>query len=109
VEQHQPKEKAMKTVNGIDIGSLLMVEAEIPPVCHIETHEPSEPFLVPAELNLEPVEGATIGPVRYPATEDKRFVWSPAVQLIEVELDVNSDKSCNNEKKPEGNGDANPD
>lgn len=31
------------------------------------------------------------------------------MQLIEVELDVNSDKSCNNEKKPEGNGDANPD
>jgi hypothetical protein len=31
------------------------------------------------------------------------------VQLIEVELDVNSDKSCNNEKKPEGNGDAIPD
>jgi hypothetical protein len=40
----------MKTVNGIDIGSLLVVEAEIPPGCHIETHEPSEPFLVPAEL-----------------------------------------------------------
>jgi hypothetical protein len=108
VEQHQPKEKAMKTVNWIDIGSLLVVEAELLPGCHIETHEPSEPFLVPAELNLEPVEGATIGPVRYPATEDKQFVWSPAVQLIEVELDVNSDKSCNNEKKPEGNGDANP-
>jgi hypothetical protein len=105
VEQHQPKEKAMKTVNRIDIGSLLMVEAEIPPGCHIETHEPSEPFLVPAELNLE---RATIGPVRYPATEDKQFVCSPAVQLIEVELDVNSDKSCNNEKKPEGNGDTNP-
>jgi hypothetical protein len=51
----------MKTVNGIDIGSLLMVEAEIPPVCHIETHEPSEPFLVPAELNLEPVEGRRSG------------------------------------------------
>jgi hypothetical protein len=85
-----------------------MVEAEIPPGCHIETHETSEPFLVPAELNLEPVEGAMIRPVRYPATEDKQFVWSPAVQLIEVELDVNSDKSCNNEKKPEGNGNANP-
>jgi hypothetical protein len=87
---------------------VLVVEAEIPPGCHIEAHEPSEPFLVPAELNLEPVEGATIGPVRYPATEDKQFVWSPAVQLIEVELDINSDKSCNNEMKLEGESDANP-
>ncbi len=57
---------------------VLVIEAEIPPGCHIEAHEPSEPFLVPAELNLEPVEGVATGPVRYPAAEEKRFVWSPA-------------------------------
>jgi hypothetical protein len=133
---------------------VLVVEAEIPPGCHIEAHEPSEPFLVPAELNLEPVEGVAIGPVRYPAAEEKRFDWSPAVlrvyrssirletpveigtntkagsrvirgrlqyqgctpaaclmpavQLIEVELDISPDKSCNNEKKLEGESNANP-
>jgi hypothetical protein len=132
----------------------LVVEAEIPPGCHIEAHEPSEPFLVPAELNLDPVEGMTIGPVRYPMAEEKRFGWSPAVlrvhrgsvrfeaplevaagaaagpraisgrsqyqactpaaclmpvaQLVEVELEICPDRSCNNDKKLEGESDANP-
>jgi Disulphide bond corrector protein DsbC len=133
---------------------VLVVEAEIPPGCHIEAHEPSEPFLVPAELRLDPVEGVTVGPVRYPAAEEKRFAWSPAVlrvyqgsirfeaqveiitdaaagprvirgrlqyqgctpaaclmpatQLVEAELEINSEKSRNGKKTPEGKGDANP-
>jgi DsbC/DsbD-like thiol-disulfide interchange protein len=61
---------------------VLVVEAEIPPGCHIEAHKPSEPFLVPAELNLDPAEGMAIGPVHYPAAEEKRFGWSPAVLRI---------------------------
>ena len=61
---------------------VLVVEAEIPPGCHIEAHEPSEPFLVPAELNLDPTEGVMIGAVRYPAAEEKRFGWSPAVLRV---------------------------
>ena len=32
----------------------------------------------------------------------------PATQLVEVELEVSSDKSCNSEKKLEGKSDANP-
>jgi hypothetical protein len=31
----------------------------------------------------------------------------PAAQLVEVELEVSSDKGCNNEKKLEGNSHAN--
>jgi hypothetical protein len=61
---------------------VLVVEAEIPPGCHIEAHEPSEPFLVPAELDLDSVEGVAIGPVRYPAEEEKRFGWSLAVLRV---------------------------
>jgi hypothetical protein len=60
----------------------LVVEAEIPAGCHIEAHEPSEPFLVPAELSPGPVEGVTIGPVRYPPAKQKRFDWSPAVLRV---------------------------
>jgi hypothetical protein len=32
----------------------------------------------------------------------------PAAQLVKVELEVSSDKGCNNEKKLEGKSDANP-
>lgn len=32
----------------------------------------------------------------------------PATQLVEVELEISPDKSCNNEKKLEGESDANP-
>ena len=60
----------------------LVVEAEIPAGCHIEAHEPSEPFLVPTELSPDPIEGITTGPVRYPAAKQKRFDWSPAVLRV---------------------------
>lgn len=126
----------------------LVVEAEIPAGCHIEAHEPSEPFLVPTELSPGPVEGVTVGPVRYPPAKQKRFDWSPmvlrvyeglvrfeapveveaaaaagpwtirsrlqyqgctptaclmpAVQPVEAELEIGSEKSSNNEERPEG-------
>lgn len=60
----------------------LVVEVEIPDDCHIEAHEPSEPFLVPTELSLDPVEGVAIGPVRYPPAEERRFDWSPVVLCV---------------------------
>ena len=60
----------------------LVVEAEIPAGCHIEAHEPSEPFLVPTELSPDPIEGVTIGPPRYPPAKQKRFDWSPAVLRV---------------------------
>jgi DsbC/DsbD-like thiol-disulfide interchange protein len=60
----------------------LVVEAEVPAGCHIEVHEPSEPFLVPTELSPDPIEGVTTGPVRYPPAKHKRFDWSPAVLRV---------------------------
>ncbi len=126
----------------------LVVQVRIPPGCHIEAHEPSEPFLVPTELSPDPIEGVTIGPTRYPPAKLKRSDWSPAVlrvyegsvrfeapveveaaaaaglrtirsrlqyqgctpnaclmpaaQPVEAELEIGSDKSSNNEEKPEG-------
>jgi hypothetical protein len=60
----------------------LVVEAEIPAGCHIEAHEPSEPFLVPAELRLDPAEGVTVGAVHYPPARQKQFGWSPAALRV---------------------------
>ncbi len=60
----------------------LVVQARIPPGCHIEAQEPSEPFLVPTELSLDPIVGVTPGPPRYPPAKLKRSDWSPAVLLV---------------------------
>jgi len=60
----------------------LVVEVDIPEDCHIESHQPPEPFLTPTELSLDPIEGVVIGPVQYPQAEEKRFDWSPVVLLV---------------------------
>lgn len=60
----------------------LVVEVRIPPGCHIEAQEPSEPFLVPTVLSPDPIEGVTFGPVRYPPAKPKRSDWSPAVLRV---------------------------
>lgn len=60
----------------------LVVEVRIPPGCHIEAQEPSEPFLVPTELSPDPIEGVTLGPVRYPPAKLKHSDWSPAVLRV---------------------------
>jgi hypothetical protein len=60
----------------------LLVEIEIPEGCHIEAHEPAEPFLVPTDLSFDPVEGVGIGPVEYPPAEEVRFDWSSVVLRV---------------------------
>lgn len=60
----------------------LVVDVTIPDDCHIEAHEPIEPFLVPTKLDLDPVEGVAFGPVSNPEAEEKRFEWSPVVLRV---------------------------
>jgi DsbC/DsbD-like thiol-disulfide interchange protein len=60
----------------------LIVEVGIPEGCHIESHQPSEPFLIPTELLVEPPEGMTVGAVVYPPDEERTFEWSPAVLRV---------------------------
>jgi hypothetical protein len=78
VGQHQPKEKVMKTVNGIDIGILGDVE------------------MTEFEHDTE-----TVGSLRH---RTKWGTWSETSPWLQV----SSDRSCKNEKKPQGESDANP-
>jgi len=47
-----------------------------------ETYEPSEPFLIPAALALEDVDGVAMGRVAYPPDEVETFDWSPTVLKV---------------------------
>ena len=60
----------------------LVVEVTIPEGCHIESYEPSEPFLIPAALALEDVDGVAMGRVAYPPDEVETFDWSPTVLKV---------------------------
>ena len=60
----------------------IVVTIPVPEGCHVQAHRPSEPFLIPTELTLEPREGISIGGITYPAEETKSYDWTP------VALDV---------------------
>lgn len=54
------------------------VDVAIPADSHIQAHDTKEPFLVPAELTMEPAEGLSFEKVRYPPAEEAAFAWSPS-------------------------------
>ena len=60
----------------------LIVTLDIPPGVHIQSHDPSEPFLIPTTLHLDPTLDITVGPVEYPTPHTQRFDWTP------IQLDV---------------------
>lgn len=60
----------------------LVVTLEIPDGCHIQSHTPSEPFLVPTTVHLDGTDDLELGPVSYPAGHTETFDWTP------VTLDV---------------------
>ncbi len=74
----------MKTVKGIDIEAPVEVEAAVA----------AGPRTIHGQLRYQ---GCT------PAA-----CLMPAAQPVEVELEIRPDKSCNNEKKLEGECSANP-
>ena len=53
----------------------LTVEMTIGPDWHVNSHTPSETFLIPTELALAASVG-TLSPVRYPKDVQKRFAFS---------------------------------
>ena len=63
----------------------LVVTLEIPDGCHVQSHTPKEPFLIPTSLHLDDSSDAILGPVVYPPAHTERFDWTP------VELDVYRD------------------
>lgn len=71
----------------------IVVAIEVPDGCHIQSHTPAEPFLIPTTLDLEGSDGLTFGPASYPVGDTERFDWTP-VELnvyrgrVEIEVPV---------------------
>ena len=60
----------------------IVVTLDIPNGCHVQSHTPNEPFLIPTTIHLDRVPVAGFGPAVYPPVEIERFDWTP------VELEV---------------------
>jgi Disulphide bond corrector protein DsbC len=60
----------------------LVVEVTVPEGCHVESHDPTEPWLIATVLGVEAPEGIAPGDVAYPDGEDKVFDWSPTVLRV---------------------------
>lgn len=59
----------------------VVVTLTVPDSCHVQSHTPAEPFLIPTTLEVA-VDGAEVGPAVYPTGTVDRFDWTP------VELEV---------------------
>jgi DsbC/DsbD-like thiol-disulfide interchange protein len=60
----------------------LIITLDIPAGVHLQSHAPTEPFLIPTTLHLDATPDVTFGPVDYPTPHTERFDWTP------VRLDV---------------------
>jgi hypothetical protein len=61
------------------------LEIEIPEHGHIQSHATSDPFLVPAELVLDDLDGIKFGLVEYPPhSEEKVFDWVWMKRVLSV-------------------------
>ena len=68
-------------------GGEIIVEAEIPTGCYIESHEPSAEVLLPTILVLDSQEGLFIGPVKYPKPIERSLEWNEgALSLYEGKI-----------------------
>ncbi len=57
-------------------GAILRLQATLLPGWHVNSHQPSEDYLIATAVRLEPVAGATFGEARYPAGVQKKFSFS---------------------------------
>ena len=58
----------------------LVVSVTIPPGCHVQAHDPGDPFLIPFELRFN--EGAPVGAFDYPEAELVTLSWSPKILRV---------------------------
>src|SRR5712691_11347540 len=58
------------------------VVMDIPAPFHVNAHKPSEDYLRPTTLTLQPAPGLTFGPVVYPTPESKTLSFSPKPLLV---------------------------
>jgi DsbC/DsbD-like thiol-disulfide interchange protein len=57
----------------------IVVTIDVPDGCHIQSHQPAEPFLIPTTLDLDGSAGLALGPATYPVGDMERFDWTPVV------------------------------
>ncbi|MGH9369338.1 MAG: cytochrome c biogenesis protein CcdA [Thermoanaerobaculia bacterium] len=55
----------------------LKLDAKLAPGWHANSHRPSEEYLIPTSVRLEPVAGVTYGQPRYPEGVMRKFAFSP--------------------------------
>jgi DsbC/DsbD-like thiol-disulfide interchange protein len=57
----------------------IVVTIDVPEGCHVQSHTPAEPFLIPTTVGLGRSDGLALGAPTYPEGEVERFEWSPVV------------------------------
>ena len=57
-------------------GAVLRLQATLSPGWHVNSHKPSEDYLIATAARLEPVPGVTFGEAHYPAGIQKKFGFS---------------------------------
>ena len=59
-------------------GAVLKLQATLLPGWHVNSHKPSEDYLIATVARLEPIAGVTFGEAHYPAGIQKKFGFSEA-------------------------------
>jgi thiol:disulfide interchange protein DsbD len=73
---------------GTSSGTL-RVMARISAGWHVNSHVPSEDYLIPTSVQVTPAAGVTVGPARYPAGVSKKFTFSEKpLSVYEDRFDV---------------------
>jgi len=62
-------------------ATTVAVEASVASGLHIQSHTPTESWIVPTELTIRAPAGWRVGPVRYPAAEMKTFAFAQGKKL----------------------------
>lgn len=60
----------------------IVVTIDVPGGCHVQSHTPREPFLIPTALELDDTSAVTFGSTVYPDGETKRLDWTPVVMEV---------------------------
>jgi thiol:disulfide interchange protein DsbD len=58
------------------VQGTLVVRCELASGWHVNSHTPSEEYLIPTEVVVAPIRGATISPPDYPEGKDTKFAFS---------------------------------
>jgi thiol:disulfide interchange protein DsbD len=55
---------------------VLHVKATLEPGWHVNSHTPSEDYLIPTEIRVAPPDGVSLAPARYPPGQSRKFSFS---------------------------------